>query len=109
MENYFRSREYSDNLITASLNNPHPIRPSEQAPNVEPTNTDERIVPGGELYLNIKNFFRTHLDHVIQVSECLIQLIELICSMSSKKETCKMKISSDSMPNFGKAINRQVK
>lgn len=65
VDKYFRSNEYSENLIAASLRN------SAGRTAIE-ADGDERIIPGGELYFNVKNFFRTYLEKVLQVREYLV-------------------------------------
>lgn len=72
VDKYFRSNEYSENLIQASMRNAAGRTAIE-------ADGDERIIPGGDLYFNVKNFFRTYLETVLQVRELHISTNISLC------------------------------
>ncbi len=63
VDKYFVSREYNDNFLTASADKSKTKPESEK---IE-TNQGEIIIPGGELYFNIKKFFRNYLENIAAV------------------------------------------
>jgi len=64
VERYFRSSEYSENLLQASLNRPKRTNESDKT-------DDDQIdfnIPGGELYFRTKQFFKDHLEKIAKVN-----------------------------------------
>jgi hypothetical protein len=68
VQTYFRSSEFNDNFLQAKLNWPKLTKESDK--NVKQTDDNEvdTNIPGGELYFNVKKFFKEYLENIAAVN-----------------------------------------
>jgi len=68
VEKYFHSSEYNDNFLQAQLNWSKHTKKSDKNFKQTDDNGVDTNIPGGELYFNVKRFFKEYLENIATVN-----------------------------------------